>query len=293
MPDNKRFSGKTAFITGVARGQGRAHAIRFAEEGANIVGLDICAPIADVSVTPASEEDLAETVRRVESLDRSIVARVADTRDQQAVDAVVAEGVAAFGHIDIVVANAGTGAVAHIWELSEAQWQTTIDVNLSGTFHTVKSAIPHMIDARRGGSLIFLASVAALRALNGLSAYGASKHGIVGLAQCCAVELGPYGIRANVICPGNTRTPMADQSFDLALRPVFDTGDDPDWRPKMEAALAALNPLNVALLDPEDQSNAILWLASDEARYVTGQTIAVDAGWSAWANGGRAHLMED
>lgn len=282
MTDSQRLEGKTAFITGIARGQGRAHAIRLAEQGANIVGLDICAPIDTIPITMATEEDLKETVRLVESTGRSIVARVADTRDQGAVDAVVAEGLAEFDHIDVVVANAGTGSIGQVWELSEAEWQTIIDVNLTGTFHTVKSVIPHMIDAGRGGSIIITASVAALRALPGMGHYAASKHGVVGLSKNLAVELGPFSIRSNVICPGNTRTPLAEQAVETMMKPILATDDDPDWKAKIDPAFAALNPLGVAFVDAEDQADAVLWLASNESRYVTGQTLTIDAGWSVW-----------
>jgi NAD(P)-dependent dehydrogenase (short-subunit alcohol dehydrogenase family) len=147
----------------------------------------------------------------------------------------------------------------------------------------VKAAIPHMIDAGRGGSIILTASVAARRALDGMAHYAASKHGVVGLAQNLAVELGPYGIRANALCPGNTRTPLALQAIEMMMGPILDTGDDPDWRSKIEPAFAALTPLNVGFVEPEDQANALLWLASEESRYVTGETITVDAGWSVWA----------
>ena len=283
MTAGGRLAGKTAFVTGVARGQGRAHALRLASEGANIVGLDICAPVDSIPIEMATEEDLKETVRLVEALGRRIVAHVADIRDQAAVDSTVAAGIAEFEHIDIVVGNAGTGSVKPIWEMSEIEWQTVIDINLTGNFHTVKSVIPHMMAAGRGGSIILTASLAARRALFGMSHYAASKHGVVGLAQNLAVELGPYGIRANALCPGNTRTPLAEQAVEMMMKPILDTGDDPDWRSKIEPAFAALTPMNVGFVEAEDQANAVLWLASDEARYVTGETITVDAGWSVWA----------
>lgn len=282
MTVHNRLGGKTAFVTGIGRGQGRSHALRLAREGAAIVGLDICAPIGNVNVSTATKEDLAETVRQVEALGGRIIARVADVRSQQAVDTVVTEGMAEFGQIDIVSANAGTGTLGPLWECTDEQWQTTLDVNLNGAFHTAKAVIPHMIEAGRGGSLIFTASVAGLRPLIGMGAYTASKHGILGLMKNLAAELGPYGIRSNAICPGNTRTPMAMDAFEEFMKPELQTEGDPDWKPKLDAYLKSLNPLDVALVEPEDQTNALLWLASDDSRYVTGQAIAIDAGWSVW-----------
>lgn len=277
-----QFHGKVAFITGVARGQGRAHALRLAEEGADIIGLDICAPVDDVDVTPATGEDLAETVQLVESRGRRILARHADVRSQEAVNDVVAQGIDAFGHIESVSANAGTGVIGPLWETSEERWRATLDINLTGAFHTAKAVIPHMIAAERGGSLIFTSSVAGFRALSGMGAYMASKHGVIGIAKNLAADLGRYGIRSNVICPGNTNTPMAIECFETILKPPSADDTDNSWRTQLEETLAASNPMNVALVEAEDQTSALLWLASDASRYVTGQVITIDAGWSVW-----------
>lgn len=277
-----RVAGKVAFVTGVARGQGRSHAVRLAEEGADIVGLDICGPIETVPAAQATTDDLAETVRQVEALDRRIVARVADVRDQAAVDAVVAEGLAEFGHIDIVAANAGTCAHGTLWEFSDDEWRTMIDVVLTGSFHTAKAVIPHMIEAGRGGSLIFTSSVGGMNPMPGLGHYVSAKHGVIGLMRNLAAELGPHGIRSNAILPGNTQTPLAEAMVELVFAPALEATGDPDWASKLEPMLASLNPMNTPYTQPEDQANALLWFASDESRFVTGQTLAIDAGWSAW-----------
>jgi SDR family mycofactocin-dependent oxidoreductase len=281
-PGTGRVAGKVAFVTGIARGQGRGHAVRLAEEGADIIGLDICGPVETIPVEQGTLEDLAETVRQVESLDRRIIAGVADIRDQQAVDAVVVQGLAEFGHIDIVAANAGTCAYGKLWEFTDQEWRTMVDVILTGTFHTAKAAIPHMIEAGRGGSLIFCSSVGGLDPMPGLGHYVAAKHGVVGLMRNLAAELGPYGIRSNAILPGNTKTPLGDAMIDQVFAPMLRATGDPDWATKLEPTMASLNPMNLPYVYPEDQANALLWFASDESRYVTGQTLAIDAGWSTW-----------
>lgn len=277
-----RLAGKVAFVTGVARGQGRAHALRLAQEGADIIGLDICAPIDSVPVPMATEQDLEDTVKEVEGLGRRMVAQVGDTRDQAAVDKVVADGLAEFGRLDVVVGNAGTCSTAKVWEITEDEWRTMLDVNLTGAFHTAKAVIPLMIDAGRGGSLIFTASLGALKPMDGIAHYVASKHGVVGLVKNLAVELGPYGIRANAICPGNTRTPLAEWCLEQLVAPVFKESAGEGWRAELDKAMASTNPLNTAWIEAGDQANAALWLASEESRFVTGQSIVVDAGWGTW-----------
>jgi SDR family mycofactocin-dependent oxidoreductase len=272
-----RMQGKVAFITGAARGQGRAHALRLAEEGADIVAVDICADID--TVTPyyplATEEELAETVRQVEALDRRIVARKADVRDLTGLQAAFDEGLAEFGHVDTVVANAGIATYGRAWELSAEQWKDMIDVNLTGVFHTAKVAIPSMIEAGRGGSILFTSSIGGLKGIQNVAHYVACKHGIVGLMRTLANELGPHSIRVNTIHPTNVDTIMIQNPGTWAM---FSPGDPEPSQEKAMPGFMSLNTLPVPWIEAVDISNAVLFLASDEARYVTGVTFPVDAG---------------
>ena len=274
-----RMQGKVAFITGAARGQGRAHALRLAEEGADIVAVDICADID--TVTPyyplATEEELAETVRQVEALDRRIVARRADVRDLGGLQAAFDEGLAECGHVDTVVANAGIATYGKAWELTGEQWKDMIDVNLTGVFHTAKVAIPSMIEAGRGGSILFTSSIGGLKGIQNVAHYVACKHGIVGLMRTLANELGPYSIRVNTIHPTNVDTIMIQNPGTWAM---FSPGDPEPSQEKAMPGFLSLNTLPVPWIEPVDISNAVLFLASDEARYVTGATFPVDAGAS-------------
>ncbi|HEY1969488.1 MAG TPA: mycofactocin-coupled SDR family oxidoreductase [Pseudonocardia sp.] len=269
----RRVEGKVAFITGAARGQGRSHAVRLAQEGADIIAVDVCDRVESNMAPPATEADLAETVKMVEEQDRRIIARTADVRDLAALEHVVAEGIAEFGRLDIVCGNAGIGNIGAVWELTEHQWQEMIDVNLTGVWKTAKAAIPAMIKQAEGGSIILTSSVAGLAALPGCGHYVAAKHGVVGLMRALAVELAPHQIRCNSVHPGWIDTPLIHNPacYELAGAPGA-------TRAEAELAFKAGNALPVATLDPVDISNAVLWLASDESRYVTGTTQVVDAG---------------
>ena len=272
-----RMEGKVAFITGAARGQGRSHAIRMAQEGADIIAVDICADIA--TVTPyyplATEDELAETVRAVEALDRRIVAKKADVRDLDGLQAAFDAGVAELGRVDTVVANAGIATYGLAWELSGEQWKDMIDVNLTGVFHTAKVAIPTMIEAGRGGSIMFTSSIGGLKGIQHVAHYVAAKHGIVGLMRTLANELGPHSIRVNTIHPTNVDTIMIQNPGTYAM---FSPGDPEPSQEKAMPGFMSLNTLPVPWIETSDISNAVLWLASDEARYVTGVTLPVDAG---------------
>jgi SDR family mycofactocin-dependent oxidoreductase len=272
-----RMEGKVAFITGAARGQGRSHAVRLAEEGADIVAVDICADID--TVTPfyplATEEELAETVRAVEALDRRIVARRADVRDLDALQAAFDDGLAELGRIDTVIANAGIATYGRAWELTREQWRDMIDVNLTGVFHTAKVVIPAMIDAGRGGSILFTSSIGGLKGIQQVGHYVAAKHGIVGLMRTLANELAPYSIRVNTIHPTNVDTIMIQNPGTWGM---FAPGDPEPTVEKAMPGFMSLNGLPVPWVEPRDISNAVLFLASDEARYVTGVTFPVDAG---------------
>ncbi|MGY1746423.1 mycofactocin-coupled SDR family oxidoreductase [Blastococcus sp. SYSU D00695] len=262
-----RLAGRVALVTGAARGQGRAHAVRLAAEGADVIALDNCATAATTDYPGPTEEDLAETVRLVEEQDRRILARKVDIRDLPALQALVADGVAQFGRLDVVVANAGICPANWSWEIPVEQWQETIDVNLTGTFYTMKATVPTLIEQGTGGSIVVISSVAGLRGLPFLAHYAASKHGVVGLARSMANELGQYGIRVNTVHPHGVATGMQPARMGeligenaATLGPVF-MGALPD-----------------VISQPEDIAAAVAFLASDDARHVTGVALPVDLG---------------
>jgi (+)-trans-carveol dehydrogenase len=270
-----RLDGKVALISGGARGQGRSHALRLAEEGADIVTFDLCEQIESVPYGMSSEEDLNETVRMVEDLDQRIVARKADVRDLGQVESVVEEGISEFGHIDIVCANAGIFSAAPAWELTEEQWQDMIDTNLTGVWRTCKAVIPHMIEHGEGGSIIITNSASGMMGLPGQAHYVSAKHGLVGLMKSLANELGPHMIRVNSIHPTAVDTPMIHNDAVYGLfRPDLENPTKEDAR----GGFLTLNLLPVPWVEMRDITNAVLWLASDESRYVTGQQLKVDAG---------------
>jgi (+)-trans-carveol dehydrogenase len=270
-----RFDGKVVFITGAARGQGRSHAVRFAEEGADIIAVDVCGQIDSVPFPMSRPEDLEETVALVEALDRRIVAGQADVRDFSAVQRVVDQGVAAFGRLDIVSANAGIYSHGLLSEMDERTWQDMIDVNLTGVWHTCKAAIPHIVAGGRGGSMILTSSTVGIRAIANLGHYGAAKHGVVGLMRTLALELAPQMIRVNSIHPTSVDTDMIHNSSLYAL--LMPDVENPT-REMSAAVFESLNALPIPWVDPRDISNAVLFLASDEARFITGVALPIDAG---------------
>lgn len=265
-----QLEGKVAFITGAARGQGRSHAVRLAEEGADIIAVDICAQIESVGYPMSTPEDLAETVRLVEALDRRIHAVEADVRDRDALQAAFDAGVAELGPVDIVLGNAGIAPLS--LDPKPSEWQDVIDVNLTGVYHTVEVAKQSMIDGGRGGAIVLTSSTAGLAGIGGNTAgglgYTAAKHGVVGLMRSYANQLAEHSIRVNTIHPTGVNTPMVVNE----VMQEFLKAD-----PQMGQAMA--NALPVDMLEPVDLSNAILWLVSDAARYVTGVTLPVDAGF--------------
>ena len=271
------LDGKVAFVTGAARGQGRSHARRLAQEGADIIAIDACATPGWLSYELASEADLARTVKEVEALDRRIVATRADVRDEAAVRRAVAEGVAALGgRLDIVCANAGIiSSPALTWETDVDQWREVVDVNLTGVFITVKAAVPHMIEAGNGGSIALTSSGAALISSTHLGGYSATKAALLSLTRTLACELAPHLVRVNAICPTSVDTPMIqNEALYRSFRPDLAS----PGRTDVAAEFQSKNLLPVPWVDPVDISNAIVWLASDAARYVTGVTLPVDAG---------------
>jgi SDR family mycofactocin-dependent oxidoreductase len=264
------LDGKVAFVTGVARGQGRSHALRLAGEGASVIGVDVAGPVASDNGYPAATEaDLKETARLLQAQGRSCLIVKSDVRDSEAMDAVLSDGVAQFGgRLDVVVANAGISNWGRFWEMSDEQWQTMIDINLTGVWRTMKAAVPHMLSAGNGGSIITVSSVAGLKALPGQAHYSAAKHGVTGLTKSAAIELGEYGIRVNSIHPWGVATPMVEDPFvekTLTAHPTY------------TSSFASALP-QVPVADPEDISDAVIWLASELSRAVTGTQLTVDMG---------------
>ncbi|MFW0787836.1 mycofactocin-coupled SDR family oxidoreductase [Gordonia sp. CPCC 206044] len=258
-----RMLDRVVLVTGAAQGMGRSHCVRLAEEGATIVAVDL----------ESAAEGLARTVEEVEWVGGTCVTGSADVRDFDQMSAAVADGVTRFGRLDAVVANAGIyPAAGNSWELDDSEWHRALDINLTGVWHTVKAAVPEMT---AGGTVVIVGSTNAVKGSAGTAHYCAGKHGVVGLAQTLANELGPQGIRVNMVHPGSVGTPMIlNDSVYAKLRPDLDSPDEDD----AAEVLASRTLLDVAWVGPRDVSNAVLFLLSDDARYVTGTSIVVDAG---------------
>jgi SDR family mycofactocin-dependent oxidoreductase len=270
------FTGKTVLITGAARGQGRSHAIRFADEGANVILVDLCGDITGVPYRLPGSSDLAATHQAAE--DRGVKAHsaVADVRDWREFNNAVRGAIADLGVPDVVVANAGIFThAAKVWEIQPEDFQAVIDVDLVGVWHTIRATLPDMIERGHGGSVIATVSSAGIRPTRNVSGYSAAKHGVLGLIRSAALELGPYGIRANCVSPGSTNTPMFRSE---AMRRLFVPEEtDPSEEEFLERS-SSFTPLGNAYVEPDDITEAVLWLASDSARYVTGVNISVDGG---------------
>lgn len=276
-----RLTNKVALISGVARGQGRSHAQRLAAEGVSIIGFDGLCTYDTVPYPQATQEDLDETVRLVEQDGGKIYAGRADVRDRAEVERIIKEGTAEVGPVDIVVANAGIGINSRpFWEVSQQEWDDVIGVCLTGVWHTVSAAVPSMIEASRGGSVIMTSSAAAIKAAPQLSPYIAAKTAVIGMMRSMANDLAPYRIRINCVAP--TAVPT-DFVLNDRLYQIF-SPDSPE--PNLEDAkkvMRAMHPLNEPWIEPQDVSAAVAYLASDEARYVTGVVLPVDLGLSfAW-----------
>lgn len=269
-----RMDGKVAFITGGARGQGRSHALTLAREGADIIAVDVAGQIEGLPYETATMDDLKQTAAAVEELDRRAVAIQADVRDQGALDAAVARGIAELGQIDVLVANAGIWTIGRLWELSEERWNLELDVCLSGVWRALKAVAPHMIE-RGSGSVVMTSSVLGFEGSYASGHYAAAKHGVIGLMRTAAIELGPYGIRCNAVCPGFTDTKLNDRQdvYDLM---AGGPGGTPEHRLQIAKAWSLLGGRD--LINPQLISNAILFLASDEASGITGVPLPVDMG---------------
>ncbi|GAA4539290.1 mycofactocin-coupled SDR family oxidoreductase [Pseudonocardia xishanensis] len=267
-----RMDGKVVLVTGAARGQGRSHALRLAEEGADIIAVDRCDGVPTIRYAMPDAADLAHTAALVEKLDRRIVTAVADVRDLAALIDAVQRGVEELGRLDVVVANAGVVGAGLSWELSEDQFDELVAINLGGVWRTVKAAVPHLIRQGDGGSIILTSSIAGMMGFGGYSHYSASKHGVIGLMRSLVNELSPYAVRVNTVNPTTVDTPMI-QNDD------FYSAFGATEQEQFADAFQTMHTLPVPWIEAADVSNAVLYLASDEARYVTGLVMNVDAGF--------------
>ena len=270
-----RVEGKVAFVTGAARGQGRAQAVRLAEEGADVIAVDLCGSLATTVYPPSSPADLEETAAAIRSHGRRVVTSQTDVRDGEALRAALAEGVRTLGRLDIVVANAGIFSVGTADQLTDELWQEMIDVNLTGVWQTCKAAIPHLIEGGNGGAIVINVSAAGLHGYGNISHYVAAKHGANGLMKSLAVELGPHRIRVNSTNPSTVNSPMV---MNDAVYELFIPGKEHPTRDDFARQSASMHLLPVPWVEPEDVANAVLFLSSDEARYITGAALPVDAG---------------
>lgn len=274
---SSRFQNRTVFITGAARGMGRAHALAFAREGACLVLCDACRQYSTVPYPLAQPEELASLASEIKHMGRPVLAAQVDVTDLSAMQALAEQAQRELGPIDIVVANAGLYSFAPSWELTEEQWDETMNVDLKGVWITCKVCIPQMLN-RRGGKIICVSSTAGLKGMANLAHYVAAKHGVLGLVKTLAIELAPYNINVNAVCPTSVDTAMLRNQ---ALYDVFAGGPGP--LATHEHMLELMNQLNLFpdrnLLPPEDISAVVLWLASDEARHLTGCALPIDAGY--------------
>jgi (+)-trans-carveol dehydrogenase len=274
-----KLQGKVAFITGGARGQGRSHAVRLAEDGADIVAVDVCAEVETVPYPMGTADELAETAKLVEATGRRCATAVADIRSLEQLGAAVDLAKETFGQIDILVSNAGIwSGSTDSWSLDEETWQTMIDINLTGQWKTAKAVVPTMIEGGSGGAITITSSSIGLKATTGNVHYTSAKHGVIGLVRTLAHELAPHNIRVNAVCPTTVNSPMITNDALYSLfRPDLESPSLADAEP----GLKDLNLLDVSMMEPAEVSAAISWLVSDDARYVTGIALPVDAGSTA------------
>jgi SDR family mycofactocin-dependent oxidoreductase len=265
----ERVAGKVALVTGAARGQGRAHAVRLASEGADVIVVDLCAPLPSVAYESATPEDLAETVRQVEKLDRRAISRIVDVRDLDKLRAVVDGAVAELGRLDVVVANAGICVLKPWDQVTPKIYEDTISTNVTGTWNTVMAGAPHLVTAG-GGSVILISSAAGLKVQPFMVPYTTSKFAVRGMAKAFAAELGKYGIRVNSVHPTGVNTPMGSGGMQAELGAAI-AGYE-------RLGAMFINMLPVEITEPEDVADTVLFLASDESKFITAHELAPDAG---------------
>lgn len=275
--DSGTLEGRVAFVTGAARGQGRGYAVRLARDGADVVVSDICASVSpSVPYAAATPEDLDETVRLVEAEGRTALARRVDTRDDAAVRALVCDAVEQFGRLDVVVANAGVLSWGRLWELTDEQWNAVIDTNLTGTWRTLRAAIPAMIEAGNGGSIVIVSSAGGIKATPGNGHYAATKHGLTAMTNTLAIELGEYGIRVNSIHPYSIETPMITNDAMLAVlgaHPAFLHSYPPmPYQPKAKDGAAK----RTDFMTVEEAAEVVAWLAGDASGVLSGSQVVLD-----------------
>jgi len=268
----QRFAGKVAFITGAARGQGRNHAVRLAREGADLILADACADVASIGYDLATEADLAETGKLVEGEGRRVVSDRVDVREGAAVRALVDRGVAELGRLDVVIANAGIAGSEPMADMSDATWQDMVDINLTGVFKTIRAALPHLT---AGSSVVITSSIAGMKGLANNTHYTAAKHGVMGIMRALANEVGPQGIRVNCVNPTNVDTRML---FNDAIYRLFRPDLEMPGRADVEDSMKDMHALDRGWVESDDVSNAVLFLASEEARFITGAALPIDAG---------------
>jgi SDR family mycofactocin-dependent oxidoreductase len=272
-----KLDGKVALITGGARGQGRSHAITFAREGADIVVCDLASQIETVPYAMSNPDDLSETVKLVEEQDRRCVAMQADVRDTAQVKSVVDRAIDEFGHVDILIANAGIVAPVALVDISDEAWSDMVETDLTGVFKSIRAVAPHMIE-RRSGRIIATSSMVGKTGVPGLSHYVAAKWGVIGLVKSAALEFGQYGITVNAVCPTNVDTAMIQNQ---AMYSLFAPDIHNPTRDDVIPGFTSLNALPVPWVQVEDISEGMLYLAAESGRYVTGETLTIAAGWNA------------
>jgi (+)-trans-carveol dehydrogenase len=276
-----RVAGKVVLITGAARGQGRAHALRFAAEGADLVLCDVGHAVERVGYALPSVRELERTAQDARDLGAEVIDRAVDVRDGAALEALVGECRGRFGRLDVVIPQAGIVSYGRFSEVDDEMWQDTVDINLTGVWRTLRASLPLVIDGGRGGSIVLVSSTAGAAGFASMPHYVAAKHGVVGLMRALANEVGQHAIRVNALLAGMVNTPMGVNTGTFqSFRPDLATPTQED----ADAAMRAVNLIPVPWVEPEDMAAAALWLASDESRYVTGTAIPVDAGYLAKAH---------
>ena len=269
------LANQVAVVTGAARGQGRSHALALAAEGASVIALDACAPIAAVPYPLPEKEDLEDTAEQVRALGAQVIHGVVDVRDLAGMERFVSDAVATLGRLDIVCANAGISTPSPTLTMTEEAWQTTIDINLTGAWKTCRATVPHVIAGGRGGAVIITSSSATAMISKNIAHYTASKHGLIGLMRVLAKELAPHRIRVNTLHPTGVRTPMI---FNEPMYRLFRPDLENPGREDFESAARSHHALGVSSVEPQDVSAAVVYLASAAGRYVTGSTFTIDAG---------------